>query len=155
MGNRMQFPPTEGPLDDTWTSPLDMVRRALLGAGRRHSDQFLDVADFMIMGRLVRPGRPDIVLYKHRFTRRYLNIDPDGHTYRYHPPRRLHSNHLGSYRPHRSLRAAVDHLGLRDLPWMKSGLEHHRCGVGWDERWSIFDDDRVQAFPGAPPPDDR
>lgn len=39
----------------------------------------LDADDFMYMGRLVCPGRPPILQYKHIFTRRYLNLDHAGH----------------------------------------------------------------------------
>lgn len=138
--NRFAFPPPEGPLDDSWTEPLTMVHRALAGVDRRPSDAFFDLADFMIMARVIRNGRPDIQLYKHVHTRKYLNVDAAGHTYRYRPPRNPNSTRLGSYWPHRSLRRAIEDLWLWELPWMKDGLAEHRRGLSWDERWLLFDD---------------
>jgi len=44
-----------------------------------------DPFDFMYMGRLTAVDVPDVHMYKHRWTRRYLNIDALGHAYRYVP----------------------------------------------------------------------
>jgi hypothetical protein len=141
MGNRLLFPPMDGQLDPSWTTPLEMVHRALLGSAHMLSDEFFTPSDFMIMSRIVRTGRPDIQLYKHIYTRRYINVDQSGHTYRYLPPRDLSSKRSGSYRPHRSLRKAVEDLRLWELPWMKPGLESHRGGVTWEDRWRRRDYD--------------
>ena len=54
MGNQLLFPPDDGPLDPSWTTPLEMVQRALLGAEHLPSDEFFDLDDFMIMAMLVR-----------------------------------------------------------------------------------------------------
>lgn len=158
MGNnRLLFPPREGPLNASWTTPLEMVQSALQGGDRLPSDDFFDLGDFMIMARVVRATRPDIQLYKHIYTRSYINVDPSGHTYRYHPPRDIDSDRPGSYRPHRSFRGAVKDLGLRELPWMKPGLEQHRRGIPWQDRWLLFDYANGDLLPddapllGAPP----
>lgn len=145
--NRLVFPPRQGPLEGRWTEPLEMVHRALRGGEQLPSDDFFDLGDFMIMARIVRHGRPDIQLYKHIHTRRYINVDPAGHTYRYRPPRSLDSNRTGSYWPHRSFRRAIEDLGLWELPWMKPGLEEHRRGLTWSDRWYAFDDDTGDLFP--------
>lgn len=139
--NRFQFPPQEGPLDPSWKSPLEMVERAICGSDRLPSDAFFDVGDFMIMARLVRSGRPDIQMYKHIHTRRYISVDDAGHTYRYFPPRSRESGRSGSYRPHRSFRDAIEELQLWQLPWMKPELESHRRGLSWEDRWYLYDDE--------------
>lgn len=149
--NRLLFPPKDGPLDVSWEAPLEMVQRALLGPDRLPSDEFFDLGDFMIMARIVRSGRPDIQLYKHVYTRRYVNVDPAGHTYRYCPPRNRDSTRPGSYWPHRSFRRAIEDLGLWELPWMKPGLEEHRRGLSWDDRWCIFEDETGDLFPPERP----
>ena len=41
---------------------------------------------------------------------------------------------------HRSLRDAVDHLLLCELPWMKPSLEGHRHGSAWEDRWRLDTD---------------
>jgi len=69
----------------------------------------------------VRPPRPTITLYKHRYTRRYLNLDAAGTTYRYFPPRAGSSGH-GQYRPHKDPSSALWGLGLWELPQMKPML---------------------------------
>ena len=46
---------------------------------------------------------------------------------------------LGSYEPHASLRDALDHLGLWELPWMRHELETFTGGVAYDDRFSIWD----------------
>ena len=151
MSNRLVFPSEVGPLDHSWTDPLEMIRRALHGVPRVPSDEFFDLSDFMIMCRVVRGRRPDIVLYKHYLTRRYINVDDAGHTYRYHPPRSHSTGCYGSYRPHRDLRRAVSDLWLWELPWMKPSLEQHRRGLSWGDRWLAFDDDTGDLIPPGEP----
>jgi hypothetical protein len=131
------FPPDGGPLDPRWSAPLDAVARAIVLEPRY---RFFDVADFMVMGLVVRrKPRPDIFLYKHGYTRRYLNLDEGGHAYRYAPPRDVQRG-SGRYMRHRSLRDAVDHLLLWDLPWMKPSLAGHRHGLVWEDRWRLDTD---------------
>lgn len=47
----------------------------------------LDAYDFMYMMRVRSDAGVDIHLYKHIMTRRYLNLDDQGHAYRYVGPR--------------------------------------------------------------------
>lgn len=130
-------PPYRFPLDEEWTRPLDGVARALVGVRRF---RYFDLGDFMIMGKEVRRGRPDVYLYKHRYTRRYVNLDEAGHAYRYIGPRSLDSNYEGRYVRRRSLRDALDHLELWLLPWMKPGLEAQRFGLTFEQRWLLRPD---------------
>jgi hypothetical protein len=41
----------------------------------------IDPDRFMFMGRAVANGRPPVLLYKHIWTRRYLNLDRLGHAF--------------------------------------------------------------------------
>ena len=41
----------------------------------------LDPDQFMYMGRAIRRGLPPVLLYKHVWTRRYLNLDHLGHAF--------------------------------------------------------------------------
>jgi hypothetical protein len=41
----------------------------------------VDPDQFMHMGRAVHRGRPPVMLYKHIFTRRHLNLDHMGHAF--------------------------------------------------------------------------
>lgn len=129
---RLSFPDPDHPIGPEWWAPLLAVVDFVQGI-RRH--RLLAVEDFMLMGRVLRRARPDIALYKHCFTRRYLNLDDDGRAYRYSVPR---SDPLapGRYLAHRSLDDALGNLGLWELPWMKPGLEHERAGLGVHERWA-------------------
>lgn len=131
---RHLFPPDIGPLDDHWIRPLEGVARAIAGVRRyRH----FDLDDFMIMAEVVRRPRPDLILYKHYFTRHYLNLDQAGHAYRYVAPRDWRSTRSGRYIAHRDLGTAVDALELWELPWMKPGLEAARYGLDAGERWLL------------------
>jgi hypothetical protein len=130
---RELIPSPEDALDPAWWAPLERVARLVVGVP---AYQFFDVDDFMLIVRLVRPPRPAITLYKHRETRRYLNLDDAGHAYRYVPPRD-DSKSNGRYVAHRDLREALDHLRLWELPWMKPTLEAYRFGRTWEERWAL------------------
>ena len=134
---RYEFPNQEGPLDVAWIEPLRMIERVLAQPGATVADSFFDLDDFMIMTRLIRSPRPSIVLYKHRHTRRYINLDDAGHAYRYYPPPRPDSRGNGQYRRHQDLRTAINNVGLWELPWMKEGLERHQYGWTFDERWTV------------------
>jgi hypothetical protein len=115
-----------------WCRPLHLVERAI--AGQPFARYFL-VDHFMFMGVVRRRGRPDIVLNKHGHTRRYLNLDAEGHAYRYLPPPPT-SSRLGQYRPHHDLVAAIDDLHLHELPWLAfSGFDHERRGLSYDDQW--------------------
>jgi hypothetical protein len=128
-GNHI-FPFDDEPLHEMWLRPLDGIARAMDGHPRA---RFFELGDFMIMDGYLRRSRPTLVLYKHYFTRRYLNIDESGHTYRYVPPRDWRGTYNGRYVPHQDLLEAIDHLQLWLLPWMKDGLEHERHGLEFDE----------------------
>lgn len=135
---RLVFPPYDGPLSDDWTRPLEAVARTIAGV-RRY--RFFDLGDFMIMAQVRRRDRPDLHLYKHVHTRRYLNLDAAGHAYRYVSPRTVASKSSGRYLAHKDLRAALDHLELWLLPWMKPGLEEYRFGVPFEHRWILEPDE--------------
>jgi hypothetical protein len=139
--NRLEFPDDDVtvPLDPAWTDPLDAVSRVLRDGNGVPSDQFFDCCDFMIMARVRRPKLPDLVLYKHIYTRRYINLDAAGHAYRYVPPKSLTSSARGRYVSHRDLRRAVTELGLWELPWMKPSLMSFQRGIGWGDRRLLFD----------------
>ena len=133
---RYEFPNQEGPLDVAWIEPLRMIERVLAQPGATVADSFFDLDDFMIMTRLIRSPRPSIVLYKHRHTRRYINLDDAGHAYRYYPPPRPDSRGNGQYRRHQDLRTAINNVGL----WV--ALDEGGPGAppyGWtfDERWTV------------------
>ena len=57
-------------------------------------------------------GAGTIHLYKHRDTRRYLNLDEAGHAYEYCPPAEDSSPDPGHYRVHRSIAEAIEHVEL-------------------------------------------
>jgi hypothetical protein len=128
------FPDPDQPLNPSWRAPLEAIARAVAGKWKY---QFFDLGDFMIMLRVVRPPRPSLVLYKHRYTRRYLNLDDAAHAYRYIESKDPSGS--GRYLAHRDLTDALDHLGLWELPWMKPGLEPFRYGHTWRERFLVRD----------------
>jgi hypothetical protein len=115
---RVQFPEGDGPLDPEWFRPLFDLFPTIPAEG---SLKYFDPDDFMVMGRIVRPPRPSITLYKHRYTRRYLNLDASGQAYRYFAPP-LGSGRSGQYRQHKELRSALSGLGLWELPQLKPML---------------------------------
>jgi hypothetical protein len=115
-----------------WCRPLHMVEAAV--AGQPFAKYFV-VDDFMCMGMLHRKGRPDLILNKHIHTRRYLNLDANGHAYRYLPPP-PGSESYGQYRLHVDLVAAIDNPHLYEMPWLSgSGFDGDQQGLSWEERW--------------------
>jgi hypothetical protein len=70
-------------------------------------------AEFMYMG-CVRHDRTGVAihLYKHRDTRRYINLDDAGHAYAYCPTPLDGREPGGMYRRHRSLADALDAVEL-------------------------------------------
>ena len=131
-----EFPDDDLPLAPEWWAPLQEVVQSVAGVERH---RFLAIEDFMMMARIRRSPRPSITLYKHVFTRRYLNVDASGQTYRYIARRDPLSPSMGRYVRSRSLDDALDSLRLWELPWMKAGLELERCGLDWDERHQLRD----------------
>jgi hypothetical protein len=136
--SRLDFPPDDDrPLDPGWWAPLGAVGRMIAGEPRF---RFFDLGDFMVMARVVRrPRRPDVLLYKHCYTRRYLNLDHAGHAYRYGPTREFERG-TDRYVRHHHLRTALDDLDLWELPWMKPSLDEHRHGLSWEDRWRLHPD---------------
>jgi hypothetical protein len=131
--NKLEFPDETGPLQESWLVPIQTFMRVMpVNAYSR----FFDVDDFMIMARKVRSGRPSIVLYKHRHTRRYLNLDADGRTYRYLAPR-ANTDGDGRYVAEPNVDRALGSLELWLLPWMKPELALFRRGLDWEERWRL------------------
>lgn len=103
------------------------------------ADAFFDPDDFMVMS-WCRDDRPaGISLFKHVHTRRYLNLDSEAHAYRYVPPDTDDPAGKGTYLPLASMRDAVDHLRLWELPWMRPELAEHRQGLAWDDRWDEYE----------------
>ena len=131
-----EFPDPDLPLAPEWWAPLAGVVESVAGVDRH---RFLDIDDFMLMARIRRSPRPSITLYKHVYTRRYVNLDASGQAYRYIAPRELTSSNHGRYVRCRSLDDALDSLRLWELPWMKEGLEHERCGLAWEERFTLLE----------------
>ena len=128
--------PPDGDLDDSWWAPLEAVTKVARADPRY---RFFDIDDFQLMYKQVRRGRADLVMYRHFYIRRYLNLDHAGHAYRFVCPRPP-STAPCRYLHHRSLRDALDHLDLWELPWLKPALAEHRLGLTWSERWALHPD---------------
>lgn len=136
------FPEGEDPAGPAWWAPLEGVARAVEGNPRY---RFFDLADFMLMCRQHRKKRPSLLLYKHYYTRRYINLDDAGHAYKYVAVRDGDDWEPGRYVRHRSLSAALDALDLWELPWMKPELEHERGGLEWEDRGRLHPDESADA----------
>lgn len=133
----MQFLDESTASDPAWVEPLFSVHRALENSDYL-SDRFFEPRDFLHRGKVLRSGRPDLFVFQHFFTRRYLHLDSSGHAYRYLAPmRHAHPSYSGQYRPHATLRDAIRVLDLWEMPWMKPGLEEFRQGLPWSERWQL------------------
>lgn len=67
-----------------------------------------------------------IDLYKHRWTRRYLNLDGAGHAYKYRA-RRLPDGRqsYGWYVPHPALQPALEHLDIYNEIWRPNIERNH------------------------------
>jgi hypothetical protein len=116
-----------------WCEPIHKVERAIAG---QPFGRFCRSEDFMCMGKVHRSSRPDLILNKHRATRRYLNLDSEGHAYRYVPPKDPNSLAEGSYRKYGNLVDAIDELDLYLLPWFyASGFEDENLGLTYDQRF--------------------
>ncbi len=136
---RYESPPDEEGVH-SWFAPLVALARVVQSEPRY---RFFDPADFMVMYRVVRPPRPSLYVYKHCYTRRAINLDDAGHAYRFIVTRRG-SRSASRYLAHRDLRAALDHLELWELPWMKPGLEEHRHGLSAKGSWQLHPDVTVE-----------
>jgi len=133
---RFLFPPEDQPLDQSWWRPLEQVAQSVAGRPRY---RFFDLSDFMMMCGINRAPRPRLILYKHSYTRRYLNLDDAGLAYRYIAPRETSSG-SGRYLVHRTMEEALEALALWELPWMKPELEAHTGGLSWEDRWMLRPD---------------
>lgn len=81
--------------DDEWIEPLRQFQRTIANHTVNHTgghvdgapsaDQF-DIEHFYVGPRLLRPGLPNLHLYKHMETGRALGVDTRGTPYRYIPP---------------------------------------------------------------------
>lgn len=131
--SKMEFPPHDDPIDPHWWAPLEAVAERAITEPRH---RFFSIDDFMLMYKSVRSRRPDVIAYKHYFTRRYLFLDEALQAYRYVAPRDP-ANGDGRYLKLPDLGVALHALGLWELPWMKPGLEEFRFGLSTDERWLL------------------
>jgi hypothetical protein len=105
-------PDENDPYDQAWWRPLELVAFVV---ARDRALPRLGIDEFMFMGRVVRRSRPDIWLYKHYETRRYLNLDESVQSYRYlHLPSRADDPDAirGRYLKLPSLRIAMFHAHL-------------------------------------------
>ncbi len=111
-----------------WCAPLHLLDAVVRG---KPYVGWFDPVDFMLMDQEERAGRT-INLYKHRRTRHYLHLDNLGKPYGT-PPRPRDSKVFVPYGPIKAL-AALDAVGLWELPWMKPELESERRGFSWENR---------------------
>jgi hypothetical protein len=133
----MQFwyPEDDAPPDPGWWAPLMLFGLAMAREGL----PALDPDEFMLMGRIVRSGRPDLWLYKHIYSRRYANLDDRGTPYRYIPPKDvLRSKSDGRYVLHKDPRSAWWQLDLLDF---SPALRGDRSGAPCDEPPADWHDD--------------
>src|SRR4051812_42018484 len=135
-----EIPEELDPIPDEWWAPLLAVE-ARMQESPRLLDRCLRVGDFMLMGRERRRGRPLVYLYKHKDTRRYLNVDAQLHAYQFVMPRSSSSD--GTYRRLDSLQEGIDAVGLWELPRFRPDLVSQRLGIPVRELRPLqdFDDD--------------
>ena len=101
------YPPEdEAPLLEWWT-PLLLAASA---ARRERLPWPIHLDDFMLMGRVDRGTRPAVWIYKHRDSRRELNLDATGQPYKF--TRTPNGNSYGRFTACRIRQALV----LADLP---------------------------------------
>ena len=103
------FPRASEENDPTWWRPLEAF--AELVADRTDAPLVLP-CEFMLMGRIDRRGRTGIWEYKHKMSRRYLQIDDTLVVYRYVPPADLDSCDGRYVRDRGGWRAALGRLEL-------------------------------------------
>ena len=115
-------------VDEPCWGPLERVAELTLVSPEL---PVIDPGHFMYMARLESPGQPDLNLYKHYYTRFYLNLDDAGHAYAFVGPGRR-----------RKGAPPFSDAGMYDaLPDLLTALE--RLDLGFlDEAW-MTDDDRA------------
>jgi hypothetical protein len=119
MDHRYFFKPVDGPC---W-GPLERVAELTIVSPDL---PIIDPGHFMYIARLESPGHPDLNLYKHYYTRHYLNLDDAGHAYAFVGPGRRRKgapplSDAGLYEPWPDLLTALLHLDLGFLDenaWM-------------------------------------
>lgn len=104
--------PFETILDRTDEPNWEPLERVSLLARQSLSLPSFHPGEFMLMGRLAAPGGVRIHLFKHVDTRRYINLDEQGHAYEYCGSLPEPTGRSGGwYRQHLSLADAI--AGLR------------------------------------------
>ena len=96
---------------DEWCAPLHLIAAKI--AGQPWAKNF-DVDDFMIMSRVV-DEHGTITHYKHRDTRRYINVDNEGRTSRYNERHWRIPELRHGYSETLALQEAIEAL---DLDWL-------------------------------------
>jgi hypothetical protein len=102
------------PVEAVW-QPLEAVARVARSSA--HLPPFHE-GEFMFMGTVSNAAkRLDVHLYKHRDTRRYLNLDVAGHAYAFLGPAmpEVDATTGGRYQRFRALHDAIDHVGFREF----------------------------------------
>ena len=135
-----------------WCAPIHKVEAMIRG---RDVGKYFVIEDFMCMGKVVdRQAHPDLILNKHVFTRRYLNLDADGRAYRYIEPDDIEVS-PGTYVLLPSIEVAVDRLELVKMPWMCPQYKRERRGLSVEQRFQHPDviawEERMATYA----PDDR
>lgn len=116
LSRHVVFPP-DNPTGECnkWCAPLHEFYERI----QHHPHAvFFDVDDFMLMSGWRRSGRPLLILCKHHYTRRYLNVDAAGDVWRYVAPRNDSDPSPGTYRRLTGVDEALERLGLEEMPWM-------------------------------------
>ena len=130
-----EIPEDVDPIPDEWWEPLLGVER-LMQESPRLLDRCFRLGDFMLMGRERRRSRPLVYLYKHKDTRRYLNVDPQLRAYVFVYARSGNSD--GSYRRLDTLEEGIDGVGLWELPRFRPDLVAQRLGIPARELTAFF-----------------
>lgn len=116
LSRHVVFPP-DNPTGECneWCAPLHQFQERI---ARHPMAAFFDIDDFMLMGGWRRPGRPLLILSKHSYTRRYLNVDTAGDVWKYVEPREYSDEKPGMYRRLKTAEAALERIDLHQMPWM-------------------------------------
>jgi hypothetical protein len=109
-------------VDEPCWAPLEQVAELTIVSPDL---RVIDPGHFMYMARLESAGRPDLNLYKHFYTRCYLNLDDAGHAYAFAGLSRARrgkqdERDAGLYRPLPDLATALAYLdlGFLENAWM-------------------------------------
>jgi hypothetical protein len=146
------YPPDdEAPLLEWWT-PLLLAA----SAGRRERVPWpIHLDDFMLMGRVDRGTRPAVWIYKHRDSRRELNLDSTGQAYKF--TRTPNAASYGRFTACRIRQA----IFLADLPTFVEPVWYDEPPLASVPPWPGTDDnpepddEPVPSQPAATPPTRR